>query len=517
MERNLNEWLGEEPLFEADSISCEKTVELLICGGGMSGLAAFARAAELGCEVLLIEKANHLGAIRDEIAAVGSSLQKAEKVEIDVAELVRQCSMYSQGYPDQRLHRVWAEESGRVVDWYIDIVEAYGGKTTFQGGYSMEVKPGSYTMFPTGHRTSFPKGMSASQALADYARTRGGEVLLGVRLVKLLKEEGEVVGAIARNESSGELILIRATKGVIVATGGYARNQEMMSALQPQSLQISALNVSPKSVEGDGIKACLWAGAAMDDVHTSTIFDRCVLMPEDTPETAGSTGRPNEIVAQPFLRVDLKGRRFMNESAPYDQAVHRALSLPGKCYCVVFDDNFRTDTAAFEMAACSRLHPFHNGSPVAHPIEEIAQSIEGMVEQGRFVKADTLEELAAGLGIPKEAFLATVKRYNKLCDDGYDADFGKEPWRLSPVIRPPFYGARACGFILCTLDGVRINEYSIALDHDSNPIEGLYVVGCDSGSYYAGTYMNLITGCCGGRNMVFALRAVEHALGLAAS
>ena len=110
------------------------------------------------------------------------------------------------------------------------------------------------------------------------------------------------------------------------------------------------------------------------------------------------------------------------------------------------------------------------------------------------MKADTIEELAKKLLLPPEELVKTVKRYNQLCKDGNDVDYGKEPFRLSPLDKPPFYGAKNTGDILCTMDGIQIDTNMNAIDTEGNPIPGLYVIGNDSGSYFANTYPNLVTG-----------------------
>ena len=489
--------------------------ELLICGAGVGGLTAAAYAAEQGADVLLVEKTKHASPMRDEVGAIGSAIQQREGVQIDVDELVRQMAMYGSGYADQKLHRLWARESGAMIDWLTAIVESYGGYVSYQGGYAFEVKSNSFSKVPTGHRLYWEGEKKGAAAMLDYAQQRGAKVMYQTKLDELLVEEGVVIGALLTDVATGEQIKALASKGVIVATGGYAGNPDMLAELQPHTMDTAAMVCVGPAIAGEGIKACLRAGAVMDVEHTSMVFDRCSIMTDETPATVRRPGRPIELIAQPFLRVDLNGRRFMNESAPYDYAVHRAQTLPGKCYAVVFDGSYKEDTARFEMTACSRVHPFPNGAPVAHPIEEMEAKLAKLVEDGFFVKADTVEDLAAGLGIPVDAFVATVERYNELCDKGVDEDFGKEAYRLSPLRKAPFYGSRACGFVLCTMDGICIDESMNALDGNASAIPGLYVVGCDSGSYFANTYMNLITGCCAGRTMTFALRAVKCALGLA--
>ena len=486
--------------------------ELLVCGGGVAGLTALAFAAELGVHPLLVEKNSHPSPMRGDVGAVGSSFQVAQDVQIDADELVRQMSMYSMGYTNEELHRIWIAESGAMIDWYADIAREYGGDVFFQGGYEMETKEGAYSKIPTSHRVNWPAGMTGGEAMMDYAIKHGAEVLLKTRLVDLVVTDGRVTGALVFNEKDDELIEVKASHGVIVATGGYAGNAKMLAELQPRVMDTAAMVCVGPNIGGDGINACLRAGAVMDALPTSMVFDRCSIMPDETPATVRRPGRPIELIAQPWLRVDLNGRRFMNESAPYDYAVHRAQSLPGKCYAVVFDAKYAEDSQAFEMVGCSRVHPFPNGAPPDHTIEEMSAKLEKLVEDGFFVKADTIEGLAEALNLPVDTFAQTVARYNELCRKGVDEDFGKEPYRLSTIVEPPFYGSRACGFVLCTLDGIQVDANMNALDSAGRPIKGLYVAGCDSGSYFAGSYTNLIPGACAGRSMTLALHAVSCAI-----
>ncbi len=508
-------WLGEEPVVGEEEITETIETEVLIAGGGSAGLTAAAAAAELGLRVLLLEIRRFFTPMRKEIGAVGSRIQKAEGVDIDIRELVRQQVMYADGYIDQRLPLIWARESGEMMDWYEKLVTEAGATMMLQGGYPYKVEPGSYTKFPTGHNSTWPKGVDAVKVITGYAKKHGAQFRMQTGLVKLLKKDGRVTGAIVKDMKTGAYLRVNASKAVIVATGGYAKNKDMLKALQPMTARMTGFTVSEGATRGDGIKACLWAGAKMDDCHTSILFDRCAILPDETPVTRKKAGHPTEFIGQPFLKVDIKGRRFINESTPYDFVIHRAYSLPGQCYCVIFDAGFYEDTKRFELAGCSRMHPFNNGTPCSRPFEDNLTLLNSMVREGRVVKADTLGELAAGLGIPADTLEKTVARYNELYDNQCDEDFGKEPYRLSEIRKPPYYGVRACAFLLGTLDGIRIDENMNAVDENGDAISGLYVVGNDSGGYYAHTYMNLATGGCAGRNMTFARRAVRVIAGKA--
>ena len=136
---------------------------------------------------------------------------------------------------------------------------------------------------------------------------------------------------------------------------------------------------------------------------------------------------------------------------------------------------------------------------------------QGLIDDGYIVVADTIEELAEGLGIPADALKATVERQNENFDAGVDLDFGKDAHRLSAIRTAPFYGVRTSGYMLCTLDGITINENFQAVNDEGEAIEGLYVTGVDSGSYYAHTYPNMSTGNCCGRSVTFA-RMIGKAL-----
>ena len=143
-------------------------------------------------------------------------------------------------------------------------------------------------------------------------------------MVELVKENDRVVGVIAENEA-GKYVQINASKGVIICTGGYSLNYDMMEALQPENLAIVGQNSSIPGATGDGIKACIWAGAKFDDTHSMMIFDRAALKPDAVPGRAQTEGGESGIFwmgSQPFLKVNSRGERFFNESGTYEGVLH---------------------------------------------------------------------------------------------------------------------------------------------------------------------------------------------------
>ena len=513
-EQDSSGWLGKEPMIPDDKIKTVMETEMLVIGGGLGGLVCAASGAESGVKTLLIEKRAMFAHTKNEFGGLGSRLQKQAGSVTDKWELIRDARMFSSNYIDERLWRLWADESGEAIDWLSDRFGEGGSEMKLQGGYEQHPDDGyGFTKYLSGHRPIWGK-IPGARILSDYAQRHGAEILMNTGLVKLVKEGRRVTGCIAQGAKNGEYIRINASKGVVVATGGYANNIEMLEALQPNTRDIICLTVCDGHGMGDGIRACIWAGAKFDDVHTSIVFDRGVLRAGETPRSCALDGETNELNAQPWLKVNLNGERFSNESGPYDYILHASSLQPGGCYCVIFDAKYEADIERFGMAGCSRLTPFPNGAPTSHSLPEMNGKLQRQLADGRFVKADTIEGLAERLNIPPTSLALTVRRYNELCNIGADEDFGKLPHQLSSVTEPPFYGCRTCGFLLSTVDGIRIGADMNALDESLDPIPGLYVAGNDSGGFFAGSYFNNITGCAAGRTITFARRAAKRIAGL---
>ena len=510
-----NDWLGEEPEIPEDEIVETVDTEVLVCGAGTSGLFAACAAAEEGAKVVCLEKGAIGGGVRDNLGSINSRLQREAGCEIDENEICNDLVRYANGYCNPRLYHLWAQNSGEAIDWYQDRLEEAGFELFFEAANN--AKPSVCKHWATGHIPSWPADaefaglkdvVNGKIVLGDYAESVGVDFRFTTPLVKLLHEDGKVTGAIAKGSEG--YVKINASKGVVVCTGGYARNEDMLKALQPQTLDKYSLSIAIDGTTGDGIKACLWAGAHMDEVHTAMVFDRVAVKPD---EFGGSqtTGSLFWMGSNPWLKVNLNGERFANESGPYDYILNAALTQPHHTVVDIWDSDYETYLEQFDIHGCARVYPFENGAPTNMTLEAVKGLNDGLLEQGYIVKADTIEELAEGLGIPADNLKKTVERQNENYDNQVDPDFGKEAFRLSPVRKAPFYGVRTSGYMLCTLDGITINESFQAVNEAGEAIEGLYVAGVDSGSYYAGTYPNLSTGNCCGRSVTFA-RMIGKAL-----
>lgn len=145
--------------------------------------------------------------------------------------------------------------------------------------------------------------------------------------------------------------------------------------------------------------------------------------------------------------------------------------------------------------------------------ENTPAAIEAGVEEGVMWKADTLEDLAAQLGIKDtDTFLATVERYNTLCAEGHDRDFGKDDkWMKSSIVTPPFYATKVTAITMTIQFGLNCNDQLQVCDADDNPIEGLYAAGNTCGNFFACDYPLLTPGVSHGRAITFG-RVLGEAL-----
>ena len=508
------DWLGEEPEVAESDIKSTVDCEVLVVGAGSSGCFAAAAAAEAGAKTILIEKFNHdmSSGIRDTLAACGSKQQQEDGDDVAKKDAVRYLCDWSQGYTRRSLAQVWADRSGETIDWFTDVLAESG--VSFRHEIDEKRDNDNYKALDVGHSTQYQDYDEhlTMDAVLKHAEADGLEVQYEITMVKLEKDGDRVTGLIAKN-ADGEYVRYNASKGVILACGGYSGNDTMMNALQPQSVEQTCINYSKPGAKGDGIKACLWAGAIMDTTHTSMIFDRGAIKPDQTGEYGkASDGALFWMGSQPFLKVNLNGERFMNEYMPYDLVLHAAASQPYHTYCTVWDSKYAEDCERFATHGCSRLYPHVNGTDPVFPMGYIQMLNADLQEQGYIVEADTIEELAEKLGLPVDTFTATVDRYNELAAKGEDEDFGKEGYRLSTLQQAPFYGVRqAGGYLICTIDGIQIDDNMHAIDQDFKAIPGLYVIGDMSGNYFSGSYPSLMGGAAAGRSATFGRLAGQNA------
>ncbi|MET9805332.1 FAD-dependent oxidoreductase [Streptomyces halstedii] len=341
--------------------------------------------------------------------------------------------------------------------------------------------------------------LSAGRALIGrllLAATRTGRAHIRAehRVTGLVTEDGRVTGVEARTPHG--TVRVRARRGVLLAAGGFERDDEGRAAHEVPGR--AAWSMAPRGTNtGEVLRAAVAAGAA------TALMDEAWWCPgTELPDgTAAFT-----LGLRGGLMVDATGRRFANESLPYDR-MGRALATArrdGPCVHLVFDSREGGELPAVTVPSTA---------PEAH------------VAAGTWVRADSLPELAGLIGVPAGALAATVSRFNGFAATGTDEDHhrGEDPYDLFfadtrnapgpnpclvPLDRPPYYAARLVLADLGTKGGLRTDADARVLDAGGRPLPGLYAAGNTSASFTGRVYPG--PGVPLGTAMVFASLAVRH-------
>ena len=509
-------WLGSAPEIAESDITETIDTEVVVVGCRTGGLPAVISAAENGAKVLGIEQMSAIATPREDLGAINSRYQLAAfeefpQFEIDKMEAMEDIVRYANGFVNYDLIKLWADESGAMIDWIADIVERNGEfKMWFEGSIGTENTGARDKAWATGHspeKLTDDEAVTFGTCLRDYAIELGAEFRYDTMLVKCEQNsDGRVTGVICQDGNDLHYIRVNASKGVILATGGYVSNTEMVEARQAWNNRLKINVPVGGSCTGDGIKAAMWCGASIDPLGCAVTFNRACCKPD---EVAGSDlkGKWFWFGEQPFLKVNLNGKRFCNESGPYDYMLHSAYMQPYHTYVDIWDSDYVEQVKQLNEVGCCRLYPFDNGAPSNMPVSLMGKKFEELEEAGYIQKADTMEELAEKLNLPVEATVETWNRYNMFAEQGKDEDYNKEPYRLTSLTHPPYYGVRTGSWFLATIDGMSINTDMHAVDEAGKQIEGLFMVGNDSGGFFSVSYPNLMTGLAAGRTMTFGRRA----------
>ena len=498
------DWLGAAPDIAESDIVRTEDVDFLIVGAGTAGMTAALTAQEAGLNFIICEKNSSVQETREYVGAVDSAYQKQMGVEVDKAKLLNELTRYASGKCNQEVIRVWLDESGECLDWMDSKMQAVEKQCVVDLINDHPTGGTDYYLPVLQHvwLTPYAPPMR-NDVFASLIEEAGNPVRFGWELVRLAEGDGVVTGAIFSTDEG--YVQVNA-KDTLIATGGYPANPVMMSALSPAAVACCTASSFAPNDTGDGIRAAIWAGAVKELEAAPMIFDRGAVEPGvDCGYTSEGEGAmlpggifQENIGSQPFMKVNRHGKRFVNESMPYDFMCNAATQQPGGVWCQVFDANAPEDILRFDTIGCSAFAKQMMAAGM--PIDEFCAVA---LDAGCMRKADTLEELADAMGFAgadKDAFLEQVERYNAQYDAQLDDDFGKEAFRLSALRTAPFYGCWFGGSLLTTLDGIRINKHCQALNAAGDVIEGLYVAGDASGSFFSGNYPEYIVGVASGRS-----------------
>lgn len=450
-------------------------VDVVVCGAGMAGATAAASCSQNGLSTVLLEKGATFAARGSEIGAIGDRAHKAAGVEIDKKAFLDDAMLSAHHRADRNVWKQYIDRSGEAMDWAIDTSEATPGSKcgefTVVGANTVS---DGVTTWASGVRVA---GGTPSfvEMMIENAKSHGADVRYNTPACQLVRDgEGAVTGVIAK--ADGSYIKFNAKKGVVLATGSYDQNWDILSQVaRPRDLAVNAW-INPTLTEaGDGHLMGQAIGAAVDDYPH-------VLMNDPAGSTAGT--RANGAIFA-FPRVNAEGKRFVNESLSFEYVTNAIMYQTGARDYLLMSGDLE---AAFDTM--KGVIPW-KGSDLVEQCKDV------------LIQADSIDELAGKIGVDKAALNATVERYNEFCANGVDEDFGKNPTTLLPLDKAPFYALEESGSCLVTVSGLKINAKSQVLDTKGEAIEGLYALGNTSGSMFFGTYPHHISAVSHGRCVCF--------------
>lgn len=458
----------------ADEMTFDMEVDVLAVGAGGAGLSAAAEAAAAGANVLLIEKAANIGGTTawsgGVVQAAGTKYQKAFTTSQDDTP-DKHAALWiaaGEGYIDEELVKDLAAGAPGHIDWLAD---ECGLKWTSVYGHCHipYVDDALYAdrihVYEGGGAAMGGKIMT--DAIWAYAEKKGAKLMLNTALTDLITDgKGAVIGA--RVVSDGKEMTIKAHKGVILCTASIDNNKEMAKRLSPQQyfdLTQGSICMSVPTDTGDGIRLGMAIGADISGM--GGCIDFC-----------GKTGAAtdNRTPVFPSFIVNAKGMRFVCEDATY--AYHyraifqQSVALNGPTWMI-----FGTSSITTSQAVASGYASWN---------EESAQKD---VASGALKYGETIEELAAAIGVPAANLKAQLDMWNANAEKGEDPQFDRRTG-IEPITGP-FYAYRNVAFNLGALGGLRINTNAEVLNVNGEVIPGLYAAGLNAGGwigpYYPGS------------------------------
>jgi flavocytochrome c len=444
--------------------------EIVVVGYGGAGASAAIEAHDKGASVLIIDKSSVAGGTTaisgGIIAGANTSLQRARGIVDSPEEMYKYFRACGQGLDDPDMTRILSENSGPNIEWLVSMGMEF--KYLYFSGAEDYPEYAAVTQAkPRGHGVG--SGGAFFKVLKDACDQRGIKCLYETGLKEIITSpEGEVVGI--RAESKGRTQYIKAGKGVVLASGGYAYNQEMLKQYSFDK-GYRAKYTGSVSHTGDGIRAGQMLGADLRCMGQMGVIPsvqrpgqkiaRIVHTPGD-PKYLRTDGGHYDIIA-----VNKNGKRFTNESGYYNYVAYDML-LPGNLpNYLIFDEKVRTS------------------GPVNWP--PWSGNKNNDIEDGTTRKADTIRELAVKIEVDPNILEETVNNYNVNAEQGMDPEFGKTQ-DLAPVTTPPFYAFERIVGIHSTMGGLKINTAAQVINVNGQVIRRLYAAGETTGGAFGYNY-----------------------------
>jgi fumarate reductase flavoprotein subunit len=471
--------------------------ELVVIGGGGAGLAAASAAAENGCKnIIVLEKAGSATGstgMAHDVFGAESPVQKRLGIDAPKDELFKTAMEWAHWTKiNPRIVRAFIDKSGDTIGWLENM------------GLSFELIQYYPNQVPLVRHSVKGHGNALMKALRDNCQKHGAIILTRTPGKKLLRDpNGKICGVLAESRE-GEIKI--ATRSVIITTGGYGNNKEMLKKYCANYHDTMTYD-GPPSNTGDGIIMATEIGAATAGLGTVNIHGPFLKPKSDSHamkmDAAGADGSPIRITLwflawEPeMLWVNKKGRRFIDEGYQlaffaFGNAV--ALQPDGITY-TLFDRSILRKIekeGLIRPGAASRA----NWLPVsaATPLPGLEREVQKQADKGDLKIADSWDEIARWMGADAAVLKATIDEYNAACEDKHDSLFAKDRRYLLPMRTPPYYAVKAHLGLCDAYGGIKINEHMEALDTADNPIPGLFAAGSTAGCWESESYCYRLTG-----------------------
>ncbi|ACL65203.1 flavocytochrome c [Anaeromyxobacter dehalogenans 2CP-1] len=459
----------------------DETWDVVVVGSGFAGLAAAAEAAKAGAKVTVLEKMPVYGGNSiingGEYNAWTDELHLREKLKLpDDSKDLHGSDTLKGGdyYGDPKLVEILCRESPKALDWMID-----------EGGLQLREilnRTGGHTAYRT-HTCKEGVGRGYTEAERKIAEKAGVKVRLNHEITWIWRADvdGPVLGVEVK--ARGKKLQVKVNRGLVLASGGFSRDVKMRMAFNP-SLVASYNCTNHPGATGETIRFAQAVGA--DTLHLGFIQ----LYPYAEPDT-GILDAP---AVYPFrgpgygiLYVDKKGKRFVNELERRDVVSRAEINTGMKPTYSIFN---------------AKMAPLMGGTK---------EEIDAGISKGRFVKADTIDELAGKLGLPADTLRETVATHNRYIREKKDPDFAKPITdRMLPLEEGPFYGIAQWPAVHHTMGGLRIDEQARVIDIWGNPIPKFFAAGEVTGGIHGA---NRLGGNAGPDAVVFGRIAGRSAAG----
>ena len=444
------------------------SADLVIIGAG-GGLAAAVAAAEKGAKVFLLEKRRRAGGnvtLARGFLAAESPVQRRLKIDARKEELFNTTMSYGHWQIDPMIVKALVDKSGDTVRW----LEEMG--VTFS-----DVPHCFFNQFPRIYHIPEGHGRALTKVLTKRCADLGVKHLYNTTATRVIVDrKASVTGVEATTKESR--IRIDA-KAVIIATGGYSGNKELLRKHYPHYTESMRLYGLPNM--GDGLHMAREAGAATDGLGTVLTMG---------PFFEGSLYVHAVAVEPNVIWVSSRGERFINEAYDVSSETANALNRqPGKISYTLFDESIKRGFIEEGLIRGADSH-----YPVATRMTDLDEYLRKEVRSGNAVISRSWEEIAVWMGADYETLNDTINHYNGSCAEHHDDYCYKDRRFLQPLQTPPFYALRCCQAFHGTIGGIKINHRMEVLDTQDRPIPGLFAMGNDTGGWVSDTYCFVLTG-----------------------